>query len=251
MSPARVAQWWACWTHDLVVVSSIAGWGDFSFRRIFASHLCRSMWEKWLVALEKKVVSTGVRKPGNTMCVADRHDVTIAVRMALNPNTTNQSVQWMLYKTMFPWVFHRTGRQYHTDEERFRKVYVPAENSGWCRSCGDGKSSNITYSITCIQRPPKGSDKSGLLQQVVFKCRFYQAHLRRCVVSEQWSLKAVYCLIQVVSIQVVSEQWPLKAVYCLIQVVSNTGFSVSLSQMTEFRQFKTERVCRRQFQIWW
>ena len=22
------------------------GWGDFSFRRIFASHLCRSMWEK-------------------------------------------------------------------------------------------------------------------------------------------------------------------------------------------------------------
>ena len=43
---ARVAQWWACRNHDLVVVSSIPGWGDFSFRRIFASHLCRSMWEK-------------------------------------------------------------------------------------------------------------------------------------------------------------------------------------------------------------
>ena len=28
------------------------------------------------------------------------------------------------------------------------------------------------YSITCIQRPLKGSDESGLLQQVVFKCRF-------------------------------------------------------------------------------
>ena len=40
--PARVAQWWACRTHDLVVVSSIPGWSDFSF----ASHLCRSMWEK-------------------------------------------------------------------------------------------------------------------------------------------------------------------------------------------------------------
>ena len=26
-------------------------------------------------------------------------------------------------------------------------------------------------SITCIQRTPKGSNKSGLLQQVVFKCR--------------------------------------------------------------------------------
>ena len=54
--PARVAQWWACRTHDLVVVSSIPGWGDFSFRRIFTSHLCRSMWEKYLVALERKVV---------------------------------------------------------------------------------------------------------------------------------------------------------------------------------------------------
>ena len=44
--PARVAQWWACQTHDLVVVSSIPRWGDFSFQRIFAFHLCRSMWEK-------------------------------------------------------------------------------------------------------------------------------------------------------------------------------------------------------------
>ena len=29
------------------------------------------------------------------------------------------------------------------------------------------------YSIICIQRPLKGSNKSGLLQQVVFKCRLY------------------------------------------------------------------------------
>ena len=28
------------------------------------------------------------------------------------------------------------------------------------------------YSITCIQRPLKGSNKSSVLQQVVFKCRF-------------------------------------------------------------------------------
>ena len=56
VSPARVAQWWACRTHDLVVVSSIPGWGDFPFWRIFTSHLCRSMWEKWSVALERKVV---------------------------------------------------------------------------------------------------------------------------------------------------------------------------------------------------
>ena len=47
----------------------------------------------------------------------------------------------------------------------------------------------MKYSITCIQRPLKGSNKSGLLQQVVFKCRFYKVDLgTRIVVSEQWSL---------------------------------------------------------------
>ena len=50
------------------------------------------------------------------------------------------------------------------------------------------------YSITCIQRPPEGSNKSDLLQQVVFKCRFYLDDLSRGVVSEQWSLNAVDCL---------------------------------------------------------
>ena len=44
--PAQIVQWWACRTHDLVFVSSIPGWGYFSFRHIFASHLWRSMWEK-------------------------------------------------------------------------------------------------------------------------------------------------------------------------------------------------------------
>ena len=38
---------------------------------------------------KKSCVSTGVRKPGNT-CVTDRHDMTLAVKVALNPNTTNQ-----------------------------------------------------------------------------------------------------------------------------------------------------------------
>ena len=31
----------------------------------------------------------------------------------------------------------------------------------------------MKHSITCIQRPLKGSNESGLLLQVVFKCRFY------------------------------------------------------------------------------
>ena len=48
-------------------------------------------------------------------------------------------------------------------------------------------------------RPLKGSNESGLLQQVVFKSRFYEADLRRVVVSEQRSLKSGGLLIQVVS----------------------------------------------------
>ena len=57
----------------------------------------------------------------------------------------------------------------------------------------------MKYSITCIQRPLKGSNQKGLLQQMVFKCRFYLFDLRRIAVSEQWSLKAGGLLIQVVS----------------------------------------------------
>ena len=56
----------------------------------------------------------------------------------------------------------------------------------------------MKYSITCIQRPPKGSNKSGLLQQVVLKCRFYLVDVRRGIISEQWSVKAVDYLIKVV-----------------------------------------------------
>ena len=40
---------------------------------------------------KKSCVSTGVRKPGNTLCVTDRHAMTLAVKVALNPNTTNQA----------------------------------------------------------------------------------------------------------------------------------------------------------------
>ena len=36
---------------------------------------------------KKSCVSTGVRKPGN-VCVTDHHDRTLAVKVALNPNTT-------------------------------------------------------------------------------------------------------------------------------------------------------------------
>ena len=44
---------------------------------------------------KKICVSTGARKPGKHMCVTDLHDMTLAVKVALNPNTTNQQ-----YKTV-------------------------------------------------------------------------------------------------------------------------------------------------------
>ena len=58
--------------------------------------------------------------------------------------------------------------------------------------------SDSPYSITYIPRPLKRSYESGLLQQVVFKCRFYYVELRS-VVSAQWSIKAGGLSIQVVS----------------------------------------------------
>ena len=41
---------------------------------------------------KKSSVCTGLRKPGNTCleCVTDRHDMTLAVKVALNLNTTKR-----------------------------------------------------------------------------------------------------------------------------------------------------------------
>ena len=50
---------------------------------------------------KKSCVSTGVRKPGNT----HRHDMTLAVKVAFNPNTTNQPVPflwiWRIYSFLW------------------------------------------------------------------------------------------------------------------------------------------------------
>ena len=62
--------------------------------------------------------------------------------------------------------------------------------------CDLNKGSLWSYGITCIQRPIKGINESGLLQQVVIKCRFYWIDLWRVVVSEQLSHKAGSHLIQ-------------------------------------------------------
>ena len=84
------------------------------------------------------------------------------------------------------------------------------------------------YSITCIQRPLKGSNESGLSQQVVFKCRFYLVDLRRIAVAEQWSLKAGGLLIQVVS------NTGLTVVVKSVQVLV-TGKEINFKTIQSFR----------------
>ena len=55
----------------------------------------------------------------------------------------------------------------------------PRRESSFMDTCIDLVVYFVEYSITCIQRPPKGRNENGLLQQVVFKCRCYQVDFRR------------------------------------------------------------------------
>ena len=82
-----MAQWWACrtwrlWVPDPVEAKFLSG----VFSTITSAEACEK-GSRWL--WKETCVSTGVRKPGN-MCVTDRHDMTLAVKVALKPNATNQ-----------------------------------------------------------------------------------------------------------------------------------------------------------------
>ena len=64
--PARMAQWWVSQTCDLVVVSSIPGWGNF-FPAYFRLSPLQKHVRKVVGGFGKKsCISTSVRKPGNT-----------------------------------------------------------------------------------------------------------------------------------------------------------------------------------------
>ena len=84
--PALVAQWWGCrtwtwwfWVRDPVEANFLSG----VFSPLVSAEACQKSSE-WL--WKESCVSTGVRKPGN-MCVTVRHDMTLAVKIALNLNT--------------------------------------------------------------------------------------------------------------------------------------------------------------------
>ena len=117
-----MAQWWVYQTRDLVFVSLIPSWGKLSFRCIFASHLCTCTCPLWkscsifnptyirlnieqrfslrssasapLLKHKRRVVGDFGKKvvlaPRKHMCVTDNHDMTLAVKLVSNSNTTNQ-----------------------------------------------------------------------------------------------------------------------------------------------------------------
>ena len=87
---ANLCQWWACRTHDLVVVSSIPGWDELSFTSAEARG--KSSWWLW----REKFCYYWREKARKHMCVTDRHDMTLTVKV--NAYATNQQ------QTYFP--FH-------------------------------------------------------------------------------------------------------------------------------------------------
>ena len=84
----RLMTWWL-WVRDPVeanVLSSV-----FCLPLTSAEACEKSSWWLW----KESCVSTGVRKPGN-MCVTDRHDMTLADKMAL---THYQTTNFRLFQT--------------------------------------------------------------------------------------------------------------------------------------------------------
>ena len=86
--PAQVAQWLVCRTHDLVAVCSIPGWGELSFRCSPTSAEACEKSSRWL--WKEKLCLYCCEKARKHNFVTDRPDMTLAVKVALNSNTTSQ-----------------------------------------------------------------------------------------------------------------------------------------------------------------
>ena len=87
--PSGVADWRACRTYDLVVGSSIPGWGELVsgiFSPITSAEACEKSI-RWL--WKEKLCLYWCAKARKHMCMADHYDTTLAVKVALNSNITN------------------------------------------------------------------------------------------------------------------------------------------------------------------
>ena len=93
MYPACVSR---CVTHDLVFEF------DIRLRRTFFSvYFCLSHLQhvRKIIALERKSYQYWREKVRKHRCVTDRHDITLAIEVAFNPNTTYQFSVEILYLT--------------------------------------------------------------------------------------------------------------------------------------------------------
>ena len=94
MAAMSLPGWWACRTRDLS-----PGGCEFDNRlrgTYFSSFTSAEACKKSLWLWKESCVSTGVRKPGN-MYVIDPHDMTLAVKLVLNPNSANAMPYWGLF----------------------------------------------------------------------------------------------------------------------------------------------------------
>ena len=113
---------------------------------------------------KKSFVSTGVRKPGNT-CVTDRHDMTLAVKVTLNPNTTNQPTlpnAKILDQSKLKALADETinvNKKLKLVLGRVENILGKAENAGY---------QHFLLLSKCFQKPPSsGSLKVGIVWQRV------------------------------------------------------------------------------------
>ena len=69
------------------------------FSPLTSAEACeKSSWWLW----KEKLCSYWCEKARKHICVTDRHDMTLAVKVALNPNTTNQLTQyWRIHAVHF------------------------------------------------------------------------------------------------------------------------------------------------------
>ena len=75
--------WWL-WVRDPVEATFLSG----TFLPLTSAEACEKS-SRWL--WKEKLCKYLCEKARKHMCITDRNDMTLAVKMALNPNTTNYS----------------------------------------------------------------------------------------------------------------------------------------------------------------
>ena len=81
---STVAQWCECRTHDMVVEATFL---SGVFLPLTSAEACEKS-SQWL--RKENLCQYWYEKARKHICFTDRHDMTLSVKVVLNPNTTNQ-----------------------------------------------------------------------------------------------------------------------------------------------------------------